>query len=427
MRCWFAIALAGCHFTPGVLMSGEDDGGMIDDAPHDVAIDTPATVSCGVAGTTCDNDVLHECDGMTDRLTPCAWGCVAAATAHCAVLTPGVSPLASTDFDPNGLLPVDLSGTLNTSTGQIAGATNRAAGAGINAGIAYEVRSGVAIFRAARIHISSTLSLTGTVPVALVASGTIRVDATIDARGGCRTNGLFSQTAGPGGHNGGGPDTAAGGSGNGGAGTGNDQGGGGGGHGGDGGDAVTGGAGGSPFGAGPPIVFEGGGGGGGGHNDGSGGGGGGAVLLLSNTSIDVSGGINAGGCGGDPGSGSNGAGGGGGAGGAIVLEAPSIVIGGVLAVNGGGGGGNTADSPSSGAAGGLDRNQAAGGAVYAGAGGARNIRDGENAPLVDGGGGGAVGRIWIRTRTGLVTVTGMMSPSLTDNPTTASTAASTAN
>lgn len=149
--------------------------------------------------------------------------------------------------------------------------------------------------------------------------------------------------------------------------------------------------------------------------EGSGGAGGGAIQITSLVSVrvQVGGVVEACGGGGRGGclNGSNDtmSGGGGGSGGTIFLEAPSILVLGTLSANGGsGGGGAQASSLTAGqdgndgtltytpAAGGIgatfDRHGGLGGARDAGPtqpiGGTNNSR----------GGGGAVGRIWLRTR-----------------------------
>ena len=133
---------------------------------------------------------------------------------------------------------------------------------------------------------------------------------------------------------------------------------------------------------------------------GTGGAGGGAIMLFSLGEIAVleNGYINAGGGGGYRG-GSGKAGGGGGSGGAIVLEAPWVRVLGVIAANGGGGGGGDNDGDGEN---GQPGNQPASGGNNAGQGGAGVQHSGNNGTssytvLVPGGGGGACGRIRIRT------------------------------
>lgn len=147
-----------------------------------------------------------------------------------------------------------------------------------------------------------------------------------------------------------------------------------------------------------------------------GGGGGGAIQISSLVSVEVLAGawINTGGGGGRGGCYDNGsAGGGGGSGGTIFLESRSIMIAGTLASNGGGGGGGgdgdlvfgyNAESGENGgaslpnvtvAAGGDDPAQGRGGA---GAMEGSAAVKGENAFVNNlGGGGGGMGRIWLRT------------------------------
>jgi hypothetical protein len=156
-----------------------------------------------------------------------------------------------------------------------------------------------------------------------------------------------------------------------------------------------------------------------------GGGGGGALQISSSTAITVqaSGGVNGGGGGGGGGCGmaiGNAAagGGGGGSGGMIFLESPIVAIAGKLGANGGGGGGSADGVPtphtdgtpggdgalattpapggSGGQGGGLFQgpDSASGGLGATSTGGATVGGSNTNG----GGSGGAVGRIWLRTR-----------------------------
>lgn len=140
------------------------------------------------------------------------------------------------------------------------------------------------------------------------------------------------------------------------------------------------------------------------------GGGGGALQLSSMSSIAVGGTITVGGGGGPGGiycgNTDSGGGSGGGTGGALFIEAPIFILGGFLAANGGGGGGGAtytqagldgADGTSSSAA-------ASGGAGTGGVGGMGGTSSaptaGETTPCgsaTPGGGGGAAGRIAVRT------------------------------
>lgn len=141
-----------------------------------------------------------------------------------------------------------------------------------------------------------------------------------------------------------------------------------------------------------------------------GGAGGGAVELVSQTLVDITGGINAGGAGGDgSGYGANG-GGGGGSGGYIGLDAPVVRLDFAnLGANGGGGG--EAGSDSSAAIPGGDGNAFPGpangglgsapGATDGGNGGYRDMHDGSTPGPADvfggGGGGGGVGYVLVFT------------------------------
>jgi hypothetical protein len=151
-------------------------------------------------------------------------------------------------------------------------------------------------------------------------------------------------------------------------------------------------------------------GGAGGNTTGRGGGGGGAVQLTSEIEVFV-GGIEINVCGGGGGGGGIGAyaGDGGGAGGEVILEAPMIADEGFIAANGGGGGGGGGTTAGSNGADGtvsynpaLGGTRGSGGGGFGGDGGAGSTsggpefpQAGENGPY-GGGGGGAVGVIWLR-------------------------------
>jgi hypothetical protein len=318
--------------------------------------------------------------------------------------------------DP-ALIDITLAGTavvINSDTGAIGGLNTpesiRAAGTGVTSGIGYSVNNGVAVFRFASLTISASVAPFGTNAIALVADGAIDVGADITLQASC------VGAAGPvGGSPGGAASKGATGSGGGVGPPAPPAGGGGGGYGGTGGLGAGNIGGGSRYGD-PRITLLVGGGGGGGGGGAAGGNGGGAIQLASNTSISISGGINAGGCGGKSASGISG-GGGGGAGGTILLEAPQIAIPGKLAVNGGGGGG--VGTTTNGANGTLDRTPAAGGTGTGngGAGAAASSLDGAaSTGLEGGGGGGGIGRIRLDTRTGSadVLVGAVLSPELDD-------------
>ena len=146
----------------------------------------------------------------------------------------------------------------------------------------------------------------------------------------------------------------------------------------------------------------------------NGGVGGGAIQLSSAVSITVGAfEINAGGGGGGAGFGFQG-GGGGGAGGEILLEAPSLIVRGVLAANGGGGGGGgsgdgngqfaapgqdglASGTPATGGVGGVPQGSV-GGSGAAGTAALTDATAGAQVNSKAGGGGGGAGRIWLRHR-----------------------------
>ncbi len=173
-----------------------------------------------------------------------------------------------------------------------------------------------------------------------------------------------------------------------------------------------------------PLV----GGSGGGDGDGisgTGGAGGGALQITAARSISISGKINAGGGAGQGGDMPSGNGGGGGSGGALILEAPSVKIDGVAAANGGGGGGAASVVVNDGGNGqdGAASTLAAGGGkegvgTFAGKGGKGSSQtsvNGGDSPvsplyLASGGGGGGAGRLCVRTKDGLFSGNGNISP-----------------
>ena len=413
------VATVGaCGFS--VAQDGPRDGGPVGDGPPDVQL--PDAGSCVAVEASCaSGTVLRDCTtvGQSPMDIECPWGCVASAgpvPAHCGVIVPSGGAVTASDLDPTGLLDIELQGTVDGSTGAISGL--RGPGAGVIAGIGYEVKNGVAVFRFRSLHVVGVVALGGTRPIAFVANGEVVIDAVIDARG---APACLGRSGGPGGAAGGLKNDPGGGPGGGEGMSNNNEGGGGGGHGGDGGDGGGESDGGDRFGDDRISVLRGGGGGGGGgggNNAGQGGGGGGALQIVSNARVTIAatGGINAGGCGGDSGDGGNDGGGGGGAGGAILLEAPVVTIGGILAVNGGGGGARTAAAIGANAT--LDRIPAPGGTGTGtgGAGAAGGERDGSPGTGITGGGGGGIGRMRFHTRTGMASVAGAatLSPALTD-------------
>lgn len=405
------VVLGACSYTTPFATGTPGDG-------PEVVPD--AILKCPSVSRACvTNTVLRSCDVTGDPSSDetCIWGCVQEiATAHCGVVVPSGGAATATDFNTTGLADVTLSGTVDGNNGSISGVTLRNSVTGIDAGIDYQVRNNIAVFRVKSLTVSGPLSLRGSKPIVFVADGQILIKGIVDVTGGCNAS-----DAGPGGGVGGAKRSGGPGSGGGNGAVASQVGGAGGGFGGDGGDSGLGTVqGGGHFGDERITTLRGGGGGGGGDgsNAGAGGGGGGGVQFLSNTNLllDVDGGITAGGCGGKGGN-SNDGGGGGGAGGAILLEAPSIVLRGALASNGGAGGTGGAKSGPNAT---LDRNRAHGpntpGLAGDGGGGAQ---DGGAFGISQGGGGGATGRIRFQTRLGQTTLESpILSMSLTDNSTT---------
>ena len=430
--------VVACHFTPGLT-----DGGS---GPADALPDVPDAGPCLSVSMQCVNaDVLRTCATVNGSAvdTTCDWGCRSDdAPAHCAQLAPSGGYAMPGDTVGTDVDAVTLNNaTINQSTGQIMGTPTRPAGSGLIGGIDFEPRvsgsTSAGVFRFGTLTIQGMLKFSGTGPVVLVSTDSITVSGAIDGQGNCTGSG-----GGPGGAPGGIGGHPGGGSGSGG-GSGTDQslGGAGGGYG------SAGGSGGAANGetaipgglAFTSSVLVGGAGGGGGHGGNPyGGGGGGAIQLVADKTITITttGSINAGGCGGTSGTSTTDTGGGGGAGGTIVLEAHDLAVSGWLAVNGGGGGGNYDDNPpcastNRGSNGALSRTPAAGAigcAANGGSGGASNMLAGFaglHGPYMNmgdyaAGGGGAVGRIGLATRSGSATLdNAQMSPAQNDDPTTA--------
>jgi hypothetical protein len=440
--------IAACSFSHGDFPGDgrgdgrSGDGRMIDAAPPDGSVCVAPTATCADAST------LRTCPGAGSAYidTSCPWGCNAVIPAHCSQLVPSGS-----GGDPTtGLAPGDLDGSdladttipdaiiINADTGAIGtsgtATSIRAAVTGVNAGIDYEHRNGIAVFRFKSLAVTGSVYVTGTQPVAFAADTAITITGTIDVSWFCAATG-----AGPGGFAGGAIKANAAGSGGGTAGVAGGNGGGGGGYGNAGGSGGAslgvGGVGGAAFGDAAISLLVGGGGGGGGSGggmSGPGGGGGGALQLASNGLVLVgsggSGGINAGGCGGTSGSAGADGGGGGGAGGAVLIEAPHVEIGGTIAVNGGGGGAGEAGTNDQAPSGTLDRSVAAGvpcalsGCVSGGYGAAGGSAAGAGVTSTThgAGGGGGIGRIRINTAAGSTTLdTGaVLSPDFNDPSTT---------
>lgn len=396
----------------------------------------------------CLDDTRLQCD--SDLETTCAISCLAQAEgARCAELTPSNGVVIETTGVADLMLSADA--TFDTGTGAVTGAITRPAGSGLIDGIGYTQVSGPAMlgvftFRSLTINTGVTVRLVGDRAGVFVVGTTATVIGSIELSAGCAND---RTCAGPGG--GAGAATAAAtGCGAGGTGasavggtTGGDSGGGGGGGGqvaGTGGRSgpLAPGAGGAACLAleNEPLV-----GGSGGGNGGAGaaaasalrgGGGGGAFQLTALTSVEVRGSITASGAGGGGGLGAGGnaaAGSGGGAGGAILIEAPfvSLTDTATLSANGGGGGGGGAltDSGLAGASGQIGSTPAAGGAGGAGMGPSRGGNGGAGTtPAVTpvdvpvdrngGGGGGAVGRIFVRA--GQLTNAGLSSPAVGTGP-----------
>ncbi len=266
---------------------------------------------------------------------------------------------------------------------------------------------GVFVFNSLTVEPQGQLSVTGNLPLVIVAldqvtlNGRLLAHATagLTVAGGATSDLVAQSGAGLGGGSPGVDPFGVGGAGAGFCGHG--------GSGGGPGDAGTPSAGGAPYGISALVPLFGGSQGGPGYGV-TGGGGGGAVQIVAANSISIGQGgvINVGGGGGRTSTGSNASGGG--SGGAILLEAPTVTVAGVLAANGGGGGG----SGTAGQDGQASSTAATGSSGGGGNGSAADMADGQSAGATSkqSGGAGGAGRIRINTRSGAM-LTGVLSPS----------------
>ena len=416
------LLVVGCRQVFGIHDPGASDDQAIDAQPDiDAAACTAVAIQC------VGPNELRTCStlGAAPTFDDCGWGCVddgATLGPHCGVLQPAGGAVTPMDLqDMSALADVDLANaTVNGTDGSIllGQTTLRAPGLGVISGIDYEVRGKVAVFRMSSALVAD-VALTGAYAIAIVTNGDLTIGGAVDARGACA-----DKTGGPGGSNGGVNHNVGAGLGGGNNGTSEPDGGAGAGYGAAGGNGGSDGlnvvSGGASYGDAAITALVGGSGGGGGGTTNAtasahGGGGGGGIQLVSNSSIVITGTINAGGCGGLPGITSPGGGGGGGGGGTVLLEAPSISIVGAVAANGGGGGGGGTGAVAGGNAT-PDAVAAAGGSSPHGAGGAGGnaIHSAGNAGANNlsyaGGGGGAVGRLRFETRGGTTNGFGTTSP-----------------
>lgn len=242
------------------------------------------------------------------------------------------------------------------------------------------------------VAIATTIRVTGSRPLVLVATSSIAVQGTLDVAS-HRSSGQVGPAANPSAcDNGTAPGTSGGGAGGSFGGSGGKGGGGQS-------DANTGGAAGNATAA--PTTLRGGcrGQDGNGTNEGAGGNGGGAVYLIAETSINVTGTLDASGAGATSGALNASGGGGGGSGGFIGLDAPTVLNAGNIVANGGGGGegsgtstagdpGDDPANPTTPAPGGAGLSTSGG---DGGDGAAGTTLTGENGTTGTNGGGGAGG------------------------------------
>jgi hypothetical protein len=376
--------------------------------------------ACGFHPTTTelatDGSISHDVDAPATTCGACAWSCVPGDPPHCGTLVP--SGGAANGSDLEGTNDVTIATSIDTGDGMNMKPK-------LDGAVWPDVRqvNGITIFRVGNATLTGTIAVSGKLGLAIVATGTVTINGVVDATG-CDPGSPI------GGFAGGGPKMDGKGSGAGSGSADDGDGGGGGGNGGSGGSGGSGIDGGAAYGSADLAVTRlvGGGGAGGGTGGGgpAGGDGGAAIQIVSNVAIQVAsgGGIDAGGCGGL--ASNDHSGGGGGAGGTILLEAPHITILGTLAVNGGGAGAGMGTGPTAdGANGTLDRIPAPGGlgttpGASGGAGAVLVGGTGTTSATASAGGGGGVGRIRFNTATGMVDVSGILSPALEDQPTTCS-------
>ena len=165
------------------------------DAPPDVAIDANLTCSCAGATLTC---------GGVAPVT-CALGCMPQNPgARCLEVDPsnGVGITAASGLTMNITINSGIA-TFNTETGAVSGAFTRAAGQGINAGVAFELRTtgtqliGVWTFHRLGLNSGATIRFTGARSAVFVSGTDVAIAGTIDGSGGCY--GADAACAGPGG------------------------------------------------------------------------------------------------------------------------------------------------------------------------------------------------------------------------------------
>ena len=433
-----------------LLPDGKPDGVKVPDLPGTPDLPKLPDAGCKVGTSFCSGNAIVTCVGTesgTNQISlACPLGCVVSAPVKCRDLVPsnGIPSkfLESglSDFKPKPNITV----MINSDTGKIV--NDGALPATMTAPQSHPGKA-IMVMAFNEIHIpkGTTVTVYGSNALALVASGSIKIEGVINAAGGL-------MEPGPGGWRGATQNQVADGVGAG-ANGGHKKlelvpnlvfldvtgGGGGGAHGavgGKGGEGqhskgnIGGGSGGKTYSTLMLQPLTGGSGGGRGGAEGNGhgnygGGGGGAIQIVSRTLISVGsttsgGGINVGGGGGGAASETYRGGGGGGSGGGLLLEAPTVTVlpGAVLAANGGGGGGGTGSKlgASNGANGGLSdkltnygtESSNGGNGGHGGAGKTPAGLDG-SPKIAAGGGGGGAGIIRINTYTGAATVGGSIS------------------
>jgi hypothetical protein len=347
--------------------------------PPDCPVDR---CGCSPGVAMCGSGALQTCnaDGMSVAMETCALGCGSNGTS-CATFTPSNSLAAALASSASeSIVDIPDGATIDTDTGTISGTV-------VTSTVVTVQNQPIRVF-AAPSWVLPNLRITGTQPVAFVATGAIQLQGVVDLSS--------SSAAGAGADtdfacHGGGAQGFAGAGGGGGATLGGSGGGATGYAVGVGGNVATG------F---SPLF----GGCSGGASTAAAGDGGGGIQLVSATSVSIAGYIDVSGGGG-------GSSAGGGAGGMVIIESPSLVIssGGIVANGGGGGGGcgtvgadgGNGDTP---ATGGVcsdpTRSGGNGGTDLASAESGGDGVAGSTLGVAYGGGGGAIGRARIATGSG---------------------------
>ncbi|HEY1548710.1 MAG TPA: hypothetical protein VGG28_12865, partial [Kofleriaceae bacterium] len=209
MRGWIrAIAIGGavfaaCGFHPNGNSNGDgtntstgSDGSVPSDGPLEY-FDAPDAGPCNVTAS-CSGNMLTACVAGSDvaATVTCSWGCSTTPVAHCAELAPAGGVAIAADTVGSDVTAFTITGatTLDTRTGLITmgPTTLRAAGTGVISGIDFEKRTTGAVFRFGSLAIQAPVSFAydndHNLPVVLVSTSTLDLEAAIDGQGVCSGN-----------------------------------------------------------------------------------------------------------------------------------------------------------------------------------------------------------------------------------------------